>query len=246
VPQGWKCLYDLRLDTEHIAQVQKVSRETKDFGFPTKPALFGSRKWWRMVEAGDFPTETLDGEIIDVYWGSMADYPEFRIRVGDGTEHDLTREGDLRRYVPGLGASVRRVALEGKPSMFAEVLGPTRKVVLSIVVEDTDERSPAVAPGPGGAGYQHSGGPGTRVVYFETQSARDAEAIAALAEPVGGRGRSWSSVMGGAWAAVYLPPEFDDLVGIRSAAETRHGRYDGYEVVPAKDGAPVAYGPLGG
>lgn len=246
VPPGWVCVYDLSRDREHVAQVQKASRETEEFAFPTRPALFGSRKWWRLIDKGVLPVQRLDGEIIDVYWGSMGDWPEFRMRAADGTEHSLTREGNLRRYVPGLGVSVERVELEGKSSQAMHVLGPTRSVVLSIIVEDSDRRSPAVAPGPGRAGYRVAGGPGARVVYFWAPTTRDAEAIVAQAEVAGGRGRTWTDAMEGAWAALHLPVDFDDFVALKSRAADRGGRYDGYEVVPADGEEPAAYGPSDG
>lgn len=226
--------------------MQKASRETEEFGFPTKPALFGSRKWWRLIDQGVLPAQQLDGEIIDVYWASMGDWPTFRMKAADGTELSLTREGNLRRYVPGLGVSVERVEVKGKPGQAMHVLGTTASVVLSVIVEDSDRRSSAIAPGPGQAGYQLAGGPGARVIYFWAPTLRDAGAIAAQAEVAGGRGRTWMDVIEGTWAALYLPVDFDDFVALKSRAADRGGRYDGYEVVPADGEEPAAYGPSDG
>ncbi|MEY2422458.1 MAG: hypothetical protein QOI95_2525 [Acidimicrobiaceae bacterium] len=244
-PDGWFCVYDLSRDTAHIAQVQKASRESEEFGFPTRPALFGSRKWWRLIERGELPSHTLEGTIADVYWASMADYAEFKLRAVDGTEHALARQGDIRRYVAGLGVRVRRVELERKPAQVEKFLGErVRPVVLSIILEVSNQRSPAVAPGPGGAGYEIAGGAGTHVHYFRLPSESSAEQIARIADSSSQRVRTWNDeTTGVAWAIVGLRGGDELVAALRSEAEHLRGSYDGYEIVPDAGETPVAFGP---
>jgi hypothetical protein len=243
-PEGWLYVCELRRDRRQIEQVQRASRETDEYGFPTRPALFGSPEWWRLVENGQLPTHVLDGHIIDVYWGSMGDWPEFRLLGADGTEYSLTREGDPRRYVPGIRAQVRRVELERKPSAF-KGLDKTTNVVLSVLLQDVGERSPGITPGPGGHGYLLAGGAGTRIHYFWLPTQPKAEDIAATRRVTNVRTRTWEDFMGGAWLAASVPSEVADdaLVAVHEEVARRGGRYDGHDVVPAPGEDAAANGP---
>jgi hypothetical protein len=165
----WTLVYDLAVDVEHVRQVQDASLHRPGFGFPPEPFLFGSPEWWQQIESGAIPTKWVEGLITDVYWASMADWPEFRMRSEDGTETTWTRMGDARRYVEGLHAKISYVELEWKKDAAEDVLltlGPTAKVELKMWVEESPLRSPAVAPGPGGVGYELEGGPGTVLHYL--------------------------------------------------------------------------------
>jgi hypothetical protein len=232
--QGWVCLYRLDLDKEFVAQVQEASRTRPKFGFPVEPALFGSREWWRLIDEGRTPSHWLVGEIIDVSWGSMADWPVFTLRTADGSEHNLTREGDVRRYVIGIGARIHIAELERKPTQVAKLGGENRATrVLEIYVEDDPRRSPAIFSGPSGAGYELAGSPAIFVHYFWVPNRPDAERLMAGLDDAA-RSRSWRRVMGGTGCSITLAP--DDTAQLdRLLATTSDlgGRYEGYDVIPS-------------
>jgi hypothetical protein len=244
VQGGWFCAYSLRLDAKFVAQVQKASLETKDYGFPPDPALFGSPGWWVMTEDGTFLSHRLEGVITWVGWGGMGDWPEYTLTAPDGTAHGFTRAGGPRRYAAGLRAQVRTVELPRKESQAAKLLGVTASQVLTTLVEDSPMRSSMLAPGPGGAGFRLAGPPGWHVHYVWLPDRVAAEAVAGDLERAGRRVRVWDSPMTGAWAAITLPPGGDgaEPEHLLAATADRHGKYDGYDLIP-DGGDSVAIGP---
>lgn len=244
VPEGWVCVYSLGCDARFVAQVQKASLETEDFGFPAEPALFGSPGWWAMIDDGTLPSYRLDGVITRAGWGSMGDWPEYTLTAAGGTTHNLTRQGDTRRYAVGIRARVQAVELRRKQSQAANRLGATTSQVLTTFVEDSLLRSSLLAAGPGGDGFGGlAGPPGWYVHYVWSPDRLAAEAMAEDLERAGRRARVWDAVMGGAWAAITLPPDPDGAQQKHLAAAAGHGgKYDGYDVIPVT-GESVAVGP---
>ena len=85
-------VYSLRKDTQRVEQVQKATLTTKDFGIQPTHGLFGSPDWWRNIENGELPVQTLRGIISRVYMGSMGDWPEFQVASEDnGITESFTR-----------------------------------------------------------------------------------------------------------------------------------------------------------
>jgi hypothetical protein len=89
---NWIKMYDLRSEAEHIAQVQEATLTTKDYGLEQTHGLFGSTEWWKHIEDGTLPLQTLKGEITRTWMGSMGDWPMFEMRNDDGSLHEFTRE----------------------------------------------------------------------------------------------------------------------------------------------------------
>ena len=149
-------VYYLRDDERRVAAIQETSRHRPGFGFKAEPALFGSRKWWKKLDTPKLPVVTLTGTISEVYWASMGDWPECKITSHDGETTTWTREGDISRYVAGLGIVVRYVIQQRKddaPLTFAG-MGGDAKVVIAILIEESELRSDPRAPGPGGIGLR--------------------------------------------------------------------------------------------
>ncbi len=95
---------------------------------------------------GLFQVHVAEGTITSVLWGSMGDWPEFRMTVASGEVMQWTREGDVTRYVEGLAVQVIYVVQRHKPD--APILsGETAKVVLEVMVEDSPLRSRGFGPG---------------------------------------------------------------------------------------------------
>jgi hypothetical protein len=143
-------VYDFRDQHEKIAAMQRTSL-TGDDGLEPQP-LVASDDWWKQIAAGAMPAVRLDGTITRVYWASMADWPEFEIRDAGGEISSWTRWGDVRRFVEGLSVSVEYVEHPWKPSSVG--LGTHSRIVLAQSVEQSLVRAAAIAPGPGGVGYE--------------------------------------------------------------------------------------------
>jgi len=87
-------IHRLRADKEFIAQVQKATTTSEEFGIEPTHGLFGSAEWWQHVRDGTLPVKTLRGAIARVYMGSMNDWPEFTMRTETGDEFTWSRETD--------------------------------------------------------------------------------------------------------------------------------------------------------
>ena len=104
----WLVVYDLQADEERLAQIQKVSFDDSDFGLAPDP-LVGGSEWWDEIGSGRRRTFRIEGTIERVFFRSMGDSPEFRLRARDGSESDWTGEGHARRDVEGLGVRLAYV-----------------------------------------------------------------------------------------------------------------------------------------
>lgn len=235
----WTLVYDLAADAEHVRDVQEASLHRPGYGFPPEPVLFGSPEWWREIETGRIPTRWVEGVIADVYWASMADWPEFRMRSADGAETTWTRMGDVRRYVEGLHVKVSYVELERKKDARTDVLstlGPTSEVKLQMWVEESVLRSPAVAPGPGGAGYELEGGPGTTLHYLELPDRERARELVKTLEGQGEEVHTYPDGVGAHWFvrvkdASAAPAHDERRSELARLVERCGGRYDGSETI---------------
>lgn len=115
---GWVCLYDFALDEARVKAMQEASLEKDSkFGLHPKP-LVGSDFWWAEIASGRRLTCLFEGNIAGVVWGSMADYPEFSIAGARGGDRSWHRDGDLRRYVDGLGVRLSYVDHDWKRGRF--------------------------------------------------------------------------------------------------------------------------------
>jgi hypothetical protein len=100
-------IYDLREDAEHIAQVQKATVTTKEFGLIPEHGLFGSPEWWAAVHDGRIPVHTVEGRISRVFMSGHNDWEEFEIDSGkDRTSWTRVTSG-------GIGGSPDRIAKAG-------------------------------------------------------------------------------------------------------------------------------------
>ena len=131
-------------------------------------------------------TFRIEGTIERVSWAGISDWPMFRIRVLDGSESDWTREGDIRRYVEGLGVRLCYVEHPWKRPSPEKGLGEASQIVLSIEVEHSPRRSAAVAPGSRGLGYDLARRDGTVRHYLTFPTAERLEWPSASSR--GGRG----------------------------------------------------------
>ena len=87
-----KIAYSLRDNPKHIAQVQKATLTTDNFGIEPTDGLFGSPEWWDRIAAGDLPVHTINGTIAERFMGSMGDWPEIRVLSDGGEKSSWTRE----------------------------------------------------------------------------------------------------------------------------------------------------------
>ncbi len=153
----WEQVYDLRADSDYVRLVQDASLNKPGFGFPPEPYLFGTPAWWAAINDGIIRAGEVVGTISAVYWGSMGDWPEFKLLAHDGIETTWTRRGDVTRFVEGLEAKVRYATLQPKEHPAFPEGGP-RNVVLGIWVEPSDERTPLYK------GYRGSAEPDEQMV----------------------------------------------------------------------------------
>ena len=84
-------IYRLKADKDYIAQVQKATTTTDEFGIEPTHGLFGSPEWWQHIRDGSLPVHTLRGQITRVYMGSVNDWPEFTMRSEAGDESSWSR-----------------------------------------------------------------------------------------------------------------------------------------------------------
>jgi|GEM_PF-3920641 len=246
---GFVLLYDFAVEDDLIAQMQKVSLDSSSpFGLSPDP-LVGSGEWWDEIGSDRRPIRWVEGVIDSVWWGSMADYPEFSIRADDGTVTTWTREGSSRRYVEGLRVRLSYVEHRWKDVRESERLGfePEDKLVLQVRIEDGQRRSSGIAPGPGGAGYRLARERGNVVHYLEFASHDDAaRAIATLESDGCHQSRPYRAAPRGPWFVEVWDADasaVDDrrrqLTGV---AERLTGRYDGGEVVEGPVWGPAGAG----
>ena len=227
------CVYDLRDQERLIAQMQETSLSPRqDAGLAPDP-LVGSDAWWSAIEGGEMARQVSEGVITRVYWGSMADWPEFELRDATGDLASWTREGNPRRYVEGLRARVEFVEHPWKNEHTG--LGTHSQIKLGVWVERSDGRSSGIAPGPGGAGFEMARRHGEAVHYLAFGSRADAEGAAAALEGVGRTAGVWGGGTHDQWFVDAWSRTADaggeEIAELRRLAEQFAGNYDGGEVV---------------
>ena len=84
--------YRLSLDLHRVRAVQQATLNTEDSGLQPTHGLFGSQEWWSNISLGLHPIQTVRGRISKVYMAGMNDWPEFKMKLIDGTELTWTRE----------------------------------------------------------------------------------------------------------------------------------------------------------
>jgi hypothetical protein len=136
-----KVAYRLKDNPKHIAQVQKVTLTTDNFGIEPTHGLFGSPEWWDRIESGDLPVHTLRGTITERFMGSMGDWPEIRVLSDAGEKSDWTREVNRKEqdalYRVGRSIEIDYVLQRHRRKSSAQQ--KERKVVLDIRVEPDAE-----------------------------------------------------------------------------------------------------------
>jgi hypothetical protein len=115
-------IYRLRADKDFIAQVQKATTTSEEFGIEPTHGLFGSAEWWQHVRDGTLPVHTLRGAITRVYMGSMNDWPEFTMRSETGEESSWSRYANnpvfASLYTVGRSDRARLCCPAASPSLF--------------------------------------------------------------------------------------------------------------------------------
>ena len=131
-------VYELKTDTKRIADIQKATLETTDYGIEPTNGLFGSKEWWAAIDSGSLPIHTLSGKIRRVYMGSMNDWPEVEIVDGEGTLSRWTREvnnqGSDAEYRPGRNIEIDYVLQRNRPASWDR--GTETKCVLAVRIND--------------------------------------------------------------------------------------------------------------
>jgi hypothetical protein len=234
-------LYDFSVQAIRIRQMQETSLTSVDMGLAPVP-LVGSAPWWEAIERGDLARYDLTGEITREWWGSMADWPEFELRDNAGNVTTWTREGDVRRFVPGVPG--RLVYVEHPWKSLKHALRDVRRVVLGIWVEDASARVSAFAPGPGGAGYRLSREQGEAAHFLYAPSRSDADEMLAAFESSGRRGRVWGGGTSSLWIVQIWAPQAStaraDAQALHAIAERFGGRYDGGEIIEGEIWGPLS------
>jgi hypothetical protein len=88
---AWHNIYELAQDEQQIADIQKATLTTEDYGLEPTHGLFGSDEWWKQIADGRLPMETLRGRILRVYMGSMGDWPVFEMAIEGGAIEQFYR-----------------------------------------------------------------------------------------------------------------------------------------------------------
>ena len=148
----WARVYDLRDDVTKVDAVQHATLHRPEYGLVAEPALLGTTEWWKAIEDGRVRSHMIEGVVSAVRWGSMGDWPLWRLRTEDGSESEWTREGDFTRYVEGLAARVTYAIVKFKPDAPTVRMGepPEHNFVIKIELEASELRSDPHVQGPFG------------------------------------------------------------------------------------------------
>lgn len=148
----WASVYDLHDDSTKVAAVQEATLHRAGYGLEPEPALIGTTEWWEAIEEGRVRSHVVEGVVSAVRWGSMGDWPVWRLRTEDGSESEWTREGDYTRYVEGLAARVTYAIVNFKPDAPTVQMGRPREhnFVIKIELQASELRSDPHVPGPFG------------------------------------------------------------------------------------------------
>ena len=129
--KDWITIYDLKQDKRLIQLVQDASLHRDDAGLQSRPALFGSREWWKHVGTATLPIHTLEGTITRVYMSGHNDFPEFE--MDDGQERTKwERRGEDSAYTVGRPIRIRYVEMKYKKGVPG--LGNVSTCILSVEV----------------------------------------------------------------------------------------------------------------
>jgi hypothetical protein len=142
-----KVAYRLKEDSNHIAQVQKATLTTEQFGIEPTDGLFGSAEWWDRIASGGLPVHTLRGTITERFMGSMGDWPEIRVLSDAGEKSEWTREVNRKEQdaLYRIGRSIEIDYVLQRHRSKSSAHQKEHKVVLEIRVEpDADGDSPGV------------------------------------------------------------------------------------------------------
>jgi hypothetical protein len=173
----------------------------------------------------------------------VADWPEFELTDERGGVTTWTREGDSRRYAPGVGIRLTYVEHPWKP-----VLGRDEpcQVVLGVWLEETAHRVSGFAPGPGGHGYRlaRMNGAGAHYIYMPDRGA--AERLLVRLEASGHSGRVWGGGTPCLWITQVWAPDTETVEADRARlsliARDNGGRYDGGEIIEGAVWGPTDAG----
>jgi hypothetical protein len=94
-PPKFRKIYDLRDDLARVAQVQKASAESLEFGLVPEHAVFASTTWWKAVNDGTIRTYSVTGRITRAYMASMNDWPEFEMEDDEGAKIAWSQFGSV-------------------------------------------------------------------------------------------------------------------------------------------------------
>lgn len=134
-----RAVYRLRDDAQTIADVQKATQSTREFGIEPTHGLFGSAEWWQRIAEGTLTVHTLRGTITRIGMGSMGDWPVFEMRSDSGEFSRWTREANSAElassYVVGRRAELDYVLQRHRPA--ARDVGAETKIIVEIRVDDS-------------------------------------------------------------------------------------------------------------
>ena len=103
-------VYRLKDDLAHLANVQKATLTTTEYGIEQTHGLFGSDEWWRPIVDGSLPMGTVRGTSTRVFMSGHNDWPEFEMQDNSGQLSRWTREtnrpADDVLYVPGRAVEI--------------------------------------------------------------------------------------------------------------------------------------------
>ena len=84
-------VYRLKDDQKNIADIQRATKTTDEFGIEPTHGLFGSDEWWRNIATGQLVLQTLKGVISSVYMSGHNDWPEFEMVDENDNKSSWTR-----------------------------------------------------------------------------------------------------------------------------------------------------------
>jgi hypothetical protein len=109
-PETMKPVYRLKDNATHVANVQKATLTTTEYGIEQTHGLFGSDEWWEHIVDGTLPVHTIRGTITRVFMSGHNDWPEFELSDNSGQLSRWTRETnrleDAVFYEPGRAVEI--------------------------------------------------------------------------------------------------------------------------------------------
>ncbi len=226
-------VYDLFADSSRLRAMQETSLSSRTGAGLDPNPLIGSRDWIAEIQDGRRSIHCVSGMVERVYWASMADYAEFTLVTSDNEESSWAREGDSRLYVPEIGVELFYVEHAWKKEL-REQLSDHRQIKLAFWLQRSPQRSSAIAPGPGGAGYELARQTGDVVHYLLFPTASAARQAATGLEATGLRAYPATEATLRGWYVRCWSADNDTSQQIRRLAQfvaAAGGEYDGGEKV---------------